>query len=134
MIDTNVILDDILVRAPNAQSARKISRLVENGSINAYVTANSITDIYYIVSKYKNDEIARKVIRNLLTTYNVIGIDGQDCLSALDLPLSDFEDSIVVVCAEKAALDYIVTNDTEFLSTMGLRVPAISPDGFLSKY
>lgn len=37
MIDTNVILDDILGRAPNADTARNISRLVTDGVISGYL-------------------------------------------------------------------------------------------------
>lgn len=40
MIDTNVILDDILSRGANAEDARKISRFVTDGFINGYLTAN----------------------------------------------------------------------------------------------
>ena len=115
MIDTNIVLDDVLNRTPNAECARKIISLAESGEVNAYITANSVTDIFYIVSKHKGEDIARKVIRNLLVTFGIVSVDGQDCLQALDLPLSDFEDAIVVVCAEKASLDCIVTNDKAML-------------------
>jgi len=36
-----------------------------------------------------------------------------------------------VVCAEKADLDYIVTNDQGFLDSADLNVPAICPSDFL---
>ena len=53
MIDTNVFLD----RSPNAESARKISRLITDEYINGYLTANCIADIFYIVSKSRDDTI-----------------------------------------------------------------------------
>ena len=133
MIDTNVILDDILNRGSNADTAQKISRLATDNLVKCYITANSITDIFYIVSKSLNEIAARKIIRNLLLSFDVVGVDGEDCRLAIDLPMGDFEDALVVVCAEKAALDYIVTNDKGFLSDMSLSVPAINPINFLSK-
>jgi predicted nucleic acid-binding protein len=129
MIDTNVILDDILNRTPNAENSRKVSRLATDGLLNSYLTANCLTDIFYIVSKSRNEATARKTIRNLLLTFAVVSVDGEDCQRAVDLPMGDFEDALVVVCAEKADLNYIVTNDKVFLSEVGLSVPAISQIG-----
>jgi putative PIN family toxin of toxin-antitoxin system len=133
MIDTNVILDDMLNRAPNAEIARKISQLVTDKYVNGYITANCLTDIFYIVSKSRNDVIARKTIRNLLLLFTVVSVNGQDCQKAIDSFMRDFEDALVVVCAEKMALNYIVTNDKDFLGRTNLSVPAVSPADFLLK-
>ena len=133
MIDTNVILDDILDRAPNAETAKKISKLATDELISAYITANSLTDIFYIVSKNKNEVVARKIIKNLLLIFTVVSVDGEDCQRAIDLPMRDFEDAIVVVCAKKANLDYIITTDQDFLAGIGLSVPTIKPADFLLK-
>ena len=46
MIDTNIVLDDILDRFPNSENARKISRLVTDEQIVGYLTANCITDFF----------------------------------------------------------------------------------------
>ena len=133
MIDTNIVLDDILNRTPNAECVRKIISLVESGELNAYITANSVTDVFYIVSKHKGDDIARKVIRNLLVTFGIVSVDGQDCLQALELPMSDFEDALIVVCAEKASLEYIVTNDKAMLKEDRFGVALVCPVEFLAK-
>jgi predicted nucleic acid-binding protein len=133
LIDTNIILDDILNRVPNAETARKVSQLATDEVIAAYLTANCLTDIFYVVSKYRDESVARKTIRNLLLFFSIVGIDGQDCRKAIDLPMGDFEDALVAVCAEKAALDYIVTNDKGFLGFVGLTIPAISPADFILK-
>jgi predicted nucleic acid-binding protein len=132
MIDTNIILDDILCRSPNAETAQKISRLITDGVINAFLTANCLTDIFYIISRNRNEIVARKVIKNLLLSFSVVSITGEDCQQAIDFPMEDFEDALVVVCAEKAALNYIITNDKDFLSNTNLSVPAMSPANFLN--
>ena len=128
LIDTNVILDDILSRVPLAEPARKINQLITDDLLHGYLTANCLTDIFYVVTKNKSEPIARKVVKNLLLTFAVVGIDGDDCLRAIDLPMQDFEDALVVVCAEKVNLDYIVTNDQKFLSGSNFSVPTISPE------
>jgi predicted nucleic acid-binding protein len=70
----------------------------------------------------------------LLLNFKVVSVDGDDCQRAIDFPMEDFEDALVIVCAEKANLNYIVTNDKGFLSETDLCVPAISPDDFLLKF
>jgi len=99
--------------------------------VKCYLTANCLTDIFYVVSKSLTEAIAKKTIKNLLLSFAVVSVDGDDCLLAIDLPMGDFEDALVVVCAEKAALDYIVTNDKGFLSDTGLSIPTINPANFL---
>jgi len=64
-----------------------------------------------------------------LYVLQAIEITKYDCQTALDSPLPDFEDALVVVCAEKVNLDYIVTRDEELLVLPN----AISPIEFLSK-
>jgi len=134
LIDTNILLDDILRRDPNAETAKKITQLVVEQRVIGHITANTITDIFYIVSKNCDKAIAREVVKNLLETFVVISVSGQDCIAALGLPLSDFEDALVVVCASNAYLENIVTNDKVFLKQEGLSVPAISPTDFLLKF
>jgi len=133
LIDTNVVLDDILERAPLAEISRKITQMAADYVISGYLTANCLTDIFYVVSKNRNEAIARKTIKNLLLVFSVVSVDGDDCKNAIDFPMSDFEDALVVVCAKKVDLDYIVTNDQSFLSSADLSVPAISPSDFLLK-
>jgi len=133
MIDTNVILDDSLNRLPLAADAKIIMNMITDGRLNGYVTANSVADIFYLTDKRLGVVIARKAIRSLLLNLTVISIGGQECIDALELPIDDFEDALVVVCAENAKLDYIISNDKGFLS-QDISVPIICPSDFLAKY
>ena len=134
MVDTNVVLDDILDRLPNTENAREISRLVTDEYVNGYLTANSITDIFYIVSKYRDEDIARKTVKNLLLSFGVVGVDGKDCQVAIDMSMRDFEDALAVVCAEKESLDYIITNDNNFLNETDFSISTINPADFLLQH
>jgi predicted nucleic acid-binding protein len=132
LLDTNVILDHILSREPNAKNVEKIFDMICKDEIEAAFTANSVTDIYYIVSKRLGDVTARETLWNLFNVLVIIGIDGNDCVSALNLPITDFEDAVVVVCAGKDNFDYIVTNDREFLQTDSNIARVVSPDDLLN--
>jgi len=132
LLDTNVILDVILARDPYVLSANKIIEMICNDEVEAAVTASSITDIYYIVKKRLGDVTARDAVRHILNIFNIINVDGADCDYALNLPISDFEDAVVVICAKRGAIDYIVTNDKEFLQVTPKLARVISVDGFLA--
>jgi predicted nucleic acid-binding protein len=91
-----------------------------------------VTDIYYILRKtYSvNDEDCRVKIRGLLDLLQAIAVTKDDCYTALDSLMPDFEDALVIACADKVNIDFIVTRDDEFL-----KIPnAISPDEFLKKF
>jgi len=115
LLDTNVILDHILSREPYAKNVAKIFDMICEDKVEAVFTTNSVTDIYYIVSKRLGDTTAREALRNLFNVLVIVSIAGDDCISALNLPMTDFEDAVVAVCANKGSIDYIVSNDEEFL-------------------
>ena len=131
MIDTNVILDDILSREPHRVNAGKIMELVTGQQILGYITANTLTDIYYLIEKHRGWRLAREAVKKILRTLQIIAVNGDDCERAIYSPMLDFEDALVVFCAAKAELDYIVTNDRGFLADTNLLVPAINPADFL---
>jgi predicted nucleic acid-binding protein len=116
LLDTNVILDFLLEREVEIKSADEIFKLTFKDKIKACATANSITDIYYIAVKKLGDIKTREALRELFNLLEIISVDGSDCIIAVNLPISDFEDGIIVVCADKADIDYIITNDKDFLS------------------
>ena len=128
LLDTNVVLDHILSREPHAESARKIFDLICRDEMEAALTANSVTDIYYIISKRLGDAAAREALRHLFNILVIISVDGSDCISALNLPMPDFEDAVVAVCAGRSSIDYVVSNDKLFQQTDSQLANVISPD------
>jgi predicted nucleic acid-binding protein len=43
LVDTNVVLDFFLAREPWAKDADKVFKLISEGKVEAFITANSIT-------------------------------------------------------------------------------------------
>jgi predicted nucleic acid-binding protein len=131
LLDTNVVLDAILTREPYHGLAEDIFALASTEKIKGYVTANSITDVYYIVKKRLGDSVARKAILDMINVFAIITVDGRDCRRALDSEIADFEDGVVMVCASKCGLDCIVTRDVEFLRYKNYPVSVLTPEQFL---
>ena len=55
MFDTNIFLDVLLEREPFVEDSCKVLSLCEDHKIDGFVSASSITDIYYLVKKYTHD-------------------------------------------------------------------------------
>jgi predicted nucleic acid-binding protein len=131
--DTNVVLDVYLNRAPFAAGSSLALKLSESGKISGSITANTVTDIYYILGRHiKEISLLKQLVLKLLTAVEVTDVLGKDITKAFALPMVDFEDALAAQCASRAKSAYIVTrNERDF---EGSPVPAISPEDFLSRF
>jgi predicted nucleic acid-binding protein len=132
LLDTNIIMDALQERQPFDVSAKEIMRKASNGEIACCFTANAATDIFYLYTKARDLQSARSALEYLLKNFGVVAVTHEDCINALALPIADFEDALVVVCAYKAGVDYIVTRDRKFLGD-DLPVPIISSNELLDR-
>ena len=128
--DTNVLIDAIANRA-DYEAAQSLIMAVAAEKVSGVITANSITDIYYIAKKVVGDENARNGIWNLMTVFDVAPVDGEVCATALSVQMSDFEDAVLAVCAAKEEADYIVSRDQGFLKASGCPITVIEPSTLL---
>lgn len=130
VFDTNVILNAAMER-PGSEEAQRLIRAVISGEITGIVTANTITDIHYIVKKRAGDAAAREVVRNTLDLFEVAPVDREACEAALVLPMGDYEDAVLAVCANGAHADYIATQDEKFINSDGSPVVVLHPQDIL---
>lgn len=132
LIDTNVILDAVMNRTPHADAAQKLFLLAAEDNINASITANSVTDIYYLVNKsYRNVEQSKQVLLKLFTLFKIADATGIDCQKALDLNMSDYEDALVATIAKRIKADYIITRNLKDFENSP--IPAVSAEDFVKK-
>ena len=115
LLDTNIILDIALKREPHFEHSSKIFELIDKKRIIGYITASTVTDIYYISRREKGNEIAIEFISNLIEIIDVIGVDKSTIVKALKSNLKDFEDAVQVSAAENYEIEIIVTrNKSDF--------------------
>ena len=100
-LDTNLILDVLAERIPFYENSRRIWEFVEKKDLTGYLSATTITDIFYIVNKQLGNEKAYETIGKILTIFDIISVSETDIRKALNLGLKDFEDAIQLVCAKK---------------------------------
>ena len=131
LIDTNVIVDALTSREPWKESAEKIFLMTANQVMDAYITASSATDIYYLVKKYLHStEQAKQVMGRLYSLMGILAVTGDECLDALASAISDYEDAVIERSAVKAKMDCIITrNVKDYQDRM---VKAMLPDDFIA--
>ena len=127
-VDTNVILDVLLQNEGFWQYSLRIFQLAELGKVNAYVSASSMTDIFYIVRKKLTVPVARKAIEKLLELFLIVEVNGDDLRGAMALPIDDFEDALQAWSAQKANVETLITRDVDGFANIG--IPVISPADF----
>jgi predicted nucleic acid-binding protein len=131
MLDTNVVLDHLLLREPHVKISDELYEFISNDKVIAYITVNCLTDIFYIAKKTLGENATKNALRMLIDISTIVSLDCSDCETALLLPITDFEDAIVVVCANKSLVEYIVTNDDNFPKNKFGSVKTISTADFV---
>lgn len=118
LIDTNIILDFLLQREPFFQNADLLFQAIDSGQIVGYVTATTLTDIYYVARRHTGRiEQARQAILETLTAMAICPVDRAVLESAFASGLADFEDAVQIACAVTQQLDAITTRDHNFSSS-----------------
>jgi len=132
VLDTNIIMDALQERSPFDIEAKEILIRAQNKDFTCLFTANAAADIFYLYSKARDMKSANAALDFLLAHYGVVTVTQEDCKAALLLPIVDFEDALVVVCAQKANADCIITRDEKFLLAVS-PVDLITPKEFVDK-
>ncbi|HDZ01732.1 MAG TPA: PIN domain-containing protein, partial [Nitrospirae bacterium] len=111
LVDTNIVLDLLTDRLPFSKAARKIFATAEQWKMDLFITASSVTDIFYIVRKHTDRKKAEEILVQLLDIVKIIEVTGKDIKKALTLDFNDFEDALQARCAKKRKLDFIITRN-----------------------
>ena len=129
-IDTNLVLDVMLENSEFYDESNDVLSYCNKG-YDFYISAASCTDIFYIVRRTLHDtEETKKVMKNLLTTVSVAGVDELCIRNALDSDWKDFEDSVQHEVAKQIDADLIITRNQADYTNSAVRV--MSPAEFLS--
>lgn len=131
LFDTNIILDIALNREPHYNDSADVFKKIDNKSIFGFITATTITDIYYIAKKEKGHIKAIDFIANLIQIVDVAGIDREIIVNSLTSQFLDFEDAIQSVASSFNNIDFIITRNIRDFSNSEIK--AVSPTDFLLK-
>ena len=130
LLDTNIILDIALRREPHFTFSVQAFKAIDNKIIFGFVTATTITDIYYIAKREKGHQIALDFISNLIEIIDIIGIDRNIIIKSLVSQISDFEDAIQSISSLLNNIDYIITRNQKDFSKSDIK--ALTPVEFVN--
>lgn len=94
LLDTNIVLDIALERREFYGNAKKLIEILFLKSISAYVTASSITDIYYLLKKKRGHIHTINFLKDFFQITGIVGVDKEIIFEALNSGMDDFEDAV----------------------------------------
>jgi hypothetical protein len=129
LLDADVVLDFVLEREPFAEAAGKLFELAAQGVCDAYVSAVTPVNIFYLGRKAKGGDATKQAISDLLAAVRVCTVDQNVLNAALTLPFADYEDAVQHASATASRLDAIVTRNLDDYKNAAL--PVFTPADFL---
>jgi predicted nucleic acid-binding protein len=130
LVDTDVILDIFLQREPFFEVSNQIWQANYDGLCEAFISALTPANVFYVARKLKGIDAAHQAIRELLDGINIYPVDGAILQAASRSPISDYEDAVQHACAVANNLDAIVTRNLD--DYRNATIPVYSPTDFLA--
>lgn len=130
LIDTDVILDFFFDREPFSENAAKILSLCEAKEIMGFVTPVIISNVYYLLRQTARHEKVIEKLKMLVSITEILVINKDSILQALNSEFKDFEDALQNYSAElNKEIDIIITRNTKDYKNSTLGV--MTPDNYL---
>ena len=131
LIDTNIVLDLVQNREPHSDNASKIINSCVKGENDGFISAHSLTDLFFILRKDKSVYERKSIVLNLCKFFRVIPESQIFFIEVCNNPdWNDLEDGLQMKCAEIEKLDFIITRDGEN-GFKNSPVKIINPEDFL---
>ena len=130
LLDTDVILDFFFDRKPYSEHSATILSLCELNKIKGYITPVILSDIYYLLRQTASHDKVIEKLSQLLNITEILSIDRNSILLALNSKFKDFEDALQNFSAEQnGTINTIITRNTKDYKKSNLGV--ITPEDFL---
>lgn len=127
LIDTCIVIDALQSREPFCNEAQEIFLAVANKQFSGFITAKSVTDIYYLTHWHTHsDKETRIVLNKLFSLFDLLDTAGMDCCSAISSDISDYEDAVMVESALRAGMDCLITRNIKDYTKSSVRVYALA--------
>lgn len=132
LIDTNILLDVILLREPHLELSRRVLQCCLS-LVDGYIAVHTFSNMFYILHETEDFTIeeCRNVFNKFLYVFDVASLDKSDMIAAVNNEaFDDLEDSMQNEASVSSGIDYIVTrNSKDFEKST---VPAITSEDFLT--
>lgn len=131
-LDTNVVLDVFAHRQPFYADSAKVWALAERSKIRGFVSALSMTNLYYVVRRLSSRPAAMEMLKAVRGCVGLTPCDASVLNLAIDAAFGDFEDAVQYFSARAGGADVLVTRNTDHFPDDDL--PAMTPTAFLAAH
>ena len=122
LIDTNVILNMAFNRS-GCEDAVLLFKRIRDGKNRAFITASTVTDLFYIIRKeIKNIEKTYVIMENIFKLVEVLSVTEEEIKIAFEQKWKDFEDCVQFITAKSNRMDCIVTVNLKDFEDSSLNV------------
>jgi len=131
LLDTNIIIDVALERQPYFTNSETVLAFVEQGQIEGYISASTISDLYYLIRKQKGRDLTIEFLQEILTFCQIATVNQAAIIMAFTTNFKDFEDSIQYSTAVVNKLDAIITRNPQDFPIITPRI--ITPEQLIAE-
>jgi predicted nucleic acid-binding protein len=128
-VDTNIVLDYLMMRIPFYKSAAQLFSLASKGNIIIYISTLSFTTAhYYLLKRMERKQALIKIsqFRKLIT---LLPVSERTIDMALASDFKDFEDAVQYHCAKSENISVLLTRDVKDYVTS--KIPVMTVENFL---
>ena len=93
-VDTDIIYDLLGKRDPFYLASARLFTLADEGKIQIYISALSLANLHFLISKQRTEEEAKEILRKFKVLVHVAPLNDKIVDLALNSEFSDFEDAI----------------------------------------
>jgi len=110
-VDTDIIYDLLAKREPFYQAAAKLFTQSDEGTIDISISALSLPNLHYLISKQLSNEQAKQILRKFRLLVHVVPLTEKIIDLALNSEFVDFEDAIQHFSAIESDCDLLLTRN-----------------------
>lgn len=132
LVDTNIILDLLAKREGFYKDAQMLFTMADKMRVKLYISALSIANISYILTKVHGKDVARRILIQFKVLVEVLAFDDKITELALASDFSDFEDAIQYYTALENGLNIIITRNKKDFKSAAL--PVLSAGEYVNKF
>lgn len=130
-VDSDILLDIILNRAPLYSSSAKILALADDPGFTCCTTVHTLLNVHYVTKRQLDGNTANKAVALLVSKLHIISEGKELVEQALASSFSDFEDAVQHFAALSAEASYIITRNIK--DYKNATIPVLTTEQFLRK-
>ncbi|MCB9433695.1 MAG: PIN domain-containing protein [Ardenticatenaceae bacterium] len=132
LIDLNIVLDVLQQREPHYEQSAAVLDLIARQQATGLLAAHSITTLHYLLTRYRNHEVAAVALTELLTVFQVAAVTDAVIRKAVAWGWRDFEDAVQMAAAVAEGANYLVTrNPKDYAAQL---IPVVEPARLLALF